>query len=31
MGFFFKDPLGSDEHALMEQYANLLKFLGARP
>jgi myo-inositol-1-phosphate synthase len=29
LGFFFKDPLGSSEHALMSQYQNLLSFLGA--
>ncbi len=28
LGFFFKDPMGSDEHELMTQYQNLVRFLG---
>lgn len=27
LGFFFKEPLGSQEHALMAQYSHLLRFL----
>ena len=29
LGFFFKEPLGSEQHALMAQYGELLHFLGA--
>jgi myo-inositol-1-phosphate synthase len=29
LGFFFKEPMGGSEHGLMQQYANLLRSLGA--
>lgn len=29
LGFFFKDPVGTDEHRLAEQYAALLSWAGA--
>jgi myo-inositol-1-phosphate synthase len=29
LGFFFKEPMGGEEHALMRQYENLLRSLGA--
>ncbi len=30
LGFFFKEPMGSDEHGLMQQYASLIRMLGAK-